>query len=75
VTLSGGGAVRNLFSSDDVIPKRGALQPREGSPAHTAQLAGDPSLRLKNGYAQDDAGLLSGPDEGQTAPLPYFREP
>ncbi|PYX47959.1 MAG: hypothetical protein DMG79_12950 [Acidobacteria bacterium] len=29
--------------------------PAEGSPPARSVLAGDPSLRLKNGYAQDDA--------------------
>jgi len=39
---------------EGVIPKSGALQPDEGSP-YPSVCAGDPSLRLKNGCAQDDA--------------------
>jgi hypothetical protein len=38
-----------------VIPKPGALQPGEGSPIDRRMRAGDPSLRLKSGSAQDDA--------------------
>jgi hypothetical protein len=42
-----------------VIPKPGAVQPGEGSRAKPfpAMSARDPSLRLKNGSAQDDARL------------------
>jgi hypothetical protein len=47
---------------EGVIPKAGAFQPTEGSPAAHSVEAGDPfdklragsSLRLKNGCAQDD---------------------
>ena len=40
-------------SSGCVIPNRGVVQPREGSPHHQCSW-GDPSLRLKNGSARDD---------------------
>ncbi len=43
-----------------VIPKPGALRPGEGSrggiPGRSPVCARDPSLRLKNGCGQDDAG-------------------
>jgi hypothetical protein len=39
-----------------VIPKRPRCYQRaEGSPVAHNILVGDPSLRLKNGFAQDDA--------------------
>jgi len=37
-----------------VIPNRGVVQPREGSPG-AGCCGGDPSLRLKTGSARDDA--------------------
>ena len=40
---------------EGVIPKLGAFQPSEGSPLDRRVRVGDPSLRPKNGYAQDDA--------------------
>jgi hypothetical protein len=45
-----------LCISQGVIPKRPRLYQRaEGSPVAHGVVAGDPSLRLKNGFAQDDA--------------------
>ena len=42
--------------SQGVIPKSPRFYQRvEGSPVAHSVVAGDPSLRLKNGYAQDDA--------------------
>jgi len=42
--------------SQGVIPKSPRFYQRaEGSPVAHSFVAGDPSLRLKNGYAQDDA--------------------
>ena len=42
--------------SRGVIPKRPRFYERaEGSPVAHSVVAGDPSLRLKNGYVQDDA--------------------
>jgi len=42
--------------SRGVIPKRPRFYERpEGSPVAHNVVAGDPSLRLKNGYVQDDA--------------------
>jgi hypothetical protein len=38
-----------------VIPKPGAVQPGEGPPIDRRMHAGDPSLHLKSGSAQDDA--------------------
>jgi len=39
-----------------VVPKSPrSYQRAEGSPVAHSVVAGDPSLRLKNGYAQDDA--------------------
>ena len=44
-----------LCISHGVIPKSPRFsQPAEASPGHSV-VAGDPSLRLKNGYAQHDA--------------------
>jgi hypothetical protein len=45
-----------VFFLGCIIAKPGAVQPGEGSPvAKGMRCAGDPSLRLKNGSAQDDA--------------------
>ena len=45
-----------LRISQGVIPKSPCFYQRaEGSPVARSVVAGDPSLRLKNGYAQDDA--------------------
>src|SRR5271156_3098145 len=41
-------------SPECVSPRSGAVQPDEGSP-ELSVCAGDPSLRLKDGCAQDDA--------------------
>jgi hypothetical protein len=43
----------HFILSEAVIPKRGVLQPRLGSPIIRSE--GDASLRLKNGYGQHDA--------------------
>ena len=44
-----------LYISQGVIPKSPRFYQRaEGSPVAHRVVAGDPSLRLKNGYAQDD---------------------
>jgi hypothetical protein len=60
--------------SQGVIPKSPRFYQRvEGSPVAHSVVAGDPSLRLKNGSAQDDAidgaKMLS---EIQNGPLPPF---
>jgi hypothetical protein len=45
-----------LCNSQGVIPKSPRFYQRaERSPVANSVVAGDPSLRLKNGYAQDDA--------------------
>jgi hypothetical protein len=45
-----------LYISQGVIPKRPRSHQRaEGSPVAHSVAAGDPSLRLNNGFAQDDA--------------------
>jgi len=45
-----------LCISQGVIPKSPRFYQRaEGSPVAHSVVAGDPWLRLKNGYAQDDA--------------------
>jgi hypothetical protein len=45
-----------LCISQGVIPKSPRFYQRaEGPPRGTQRRSGDPSLRLKNGYAQDDA--------------------
>jgi hypothetical protein len=53
------GAVVTPFESVDALKKASsrnpALQPGEGSQGAHCEHARDPSLRLKNGYAQDDA--------------------
>src|SRR5579884_777455 len=54
-----------------VIPKRPrSCQRAEGSPRAHNVVVGDPSLRLKYGYAQDDAIHERGPD-----PLLWRRHP
>ena len=45
----------HLFPTGGVMPKRGVLQPREGSPQ--VRLVGVPSFRLKNGCTRDDQEL------------------
>ena len=60
------GAVWNLgHSFGGVIPKAGTVQPDEGSRVGTSRnrpavCAQDPSLRLKDGYGQDDARRMDG---------------
>jgi hypothetical protein len=47
-----------LSQFSEIIPKVPRfLQRAEGSPCPQTVRAGDPSLRLKNGYAQDDIRL------------------
>jgi hypothetical protein len=53
--------------SQGVIPKRPRFYQRaEGSPMTRNVVAGDPSLRLKNGCTQDDAS-----DDDQRCPLKF----
>jgi hypothetical protein len=55
-TREGGVAQFELYISQGVIPKNPRFcQRAEGSPVAHSVVAGDPSLRLKNGYVQDDA--------------------
>jgi hypothetical protein len=45
-----------LYTSQGVIPQSPRFYQRaEGSPVAHSVVAGNPSLRLKNGYARDDA--------------------
>jgi len=66
-----GSAQFELCISQGVIPKSPRFYQRaEGSPVAHSVVAGDPWLRLKNGYPQDDA---IDEREIQNEPLPAAR--